>query len=264
MNQTTHFCAVKIYSLLVCCTLLTSQPAFAQSTDSTKNQSRHIGGGVTVTNNGISLLPTFSLGKPAAIFDLNVGGKRLSFEPQFRFSLEGKPWSYIFWWRYKLVNSSKFEFRAGAHQAVIFKETIVPSSGSSSDMLEAQRYIAAEFVPNYFITERISVGLYYLTSHGLDASTINQTHFLTINGNFSNIKLYEKYYMKFNPQLYYLKMDEKDGYYATATITLAKHDFPLSIQSITNQAIETNIPAKSDFVWNVSLIYSFSNEYAKK
>jgi hypothetical protein len=59
-------------------------------------------------------------------------------------------------------------------------------------------------------------------------------------------------------------MDEKDGYYATATITLAKHDFPLSIQSIMNQTIETNIPAKSDFVWNVSLIYSFSNEYAKK
>jgi len=38
----------------------------------------------------------FTLGKPAAIFDLSVGNERLAFEPQFRFSLEGKPWSFIF------------------------------------------------------------------------------------------------------------------------------------------------------------------------
>jgi hypothetical protein len=69
--------------------------SFPQKTDSTKI-ARHIGGAVTVTNNGISLIPNFTLGKPAAIFDLSVGGKKLSFEPQFRFALEGKPWSFIF------------------------------------------------------------------------------------------------------------------------------------------------------------------------
>jgi hypothetical protein len=54
-------------------------------------QDRHIGGALTVTNNGISLLPTFSLGKPAAIFDLTVGGEKLSFDPQFRFAWMASP-----------------------------------------------------------------------------------------------------------------------------------------------------------------------------
>ena len=67
--------------------LLLTQFAFSQNTDSTKVAS-HFGGAVTVTNNGISFVPTFSLGKPAVIFDLSMG-RRLSFDPQFRFSLEG-------------------------------------------------------------------------------------------------------------------------------------------------------------------------------
>ena len=68
--------------------------SFSQKNDST-NVPGHFGGAVTVTNNGISFIPNFSLGKPAAIFDLSIG-RRLSFEPQFRFALEGKPWSFLF------------------------------------------------------------------------------------------------------------------------------------------------------------------------
>lgn len=56
----------------------------------------HISGAVAVTQNGFSILPMFTLGKPAAIFDLSVGNSRLAFEPQFRFSLQGRPWSFIF------------------------------------------------------------------------------------------------------------------------------------------------------------------------
>jgi len=33
----------------------------------------HFNGSVSVTNNGFSLIPTFSLGKPAAIADLGFG-----------------------------------------------------------------------------------------------------------------------------------------------------------------------------------------------
>jgi aryl-alcohol dehydrogenase-like predicted oxidoreductase len=45
-----------------------------------------------VTNNGISLVQTFSLGKPAAIVTLSIGKGKLSFEPDLRFSLKEKPW----------------------------------------------------------------------------------------------------------------------------------------------------------------------------
>jgi len=68
--------------LLLVVFLLLAHFSFSQNTDSIKVVS-HFGGAVTVTNNGISFVPTFSLGKPAVIFDLSMG-RRLSFEPQFR------------------------------------------------------------------------------------------------------------------------------------------------------------------------------------
>jgi hypothetical protein len=71
--------------------------AFSQKADSTKVVSR-FGGAVTVTNKGISIVPNLTLGKPAVIFDLSAGKRKLSFEPSLRFALEGKPWSFLFWW----------------------------------------------------------------------------------------------------------------------------------------------------------------------
>ena len=102
--------------------------------------------------------------------------------------------------------------------------------------------------------------MYYLRSIGFEESSVKNTHFITLNANFNKIRLYKTYYLKFSPQIYYLKMDENDGFYATTTLTLAKTDFPLSIQSIMNKTIESGIPSK-DFLWNVSLIYSFGKQY---
>ncbi len=264
MQTRNYYPPVSVLTTIVLFVLfIFTHTAFSQKNDSIKSV-RYFGAAATVTNNGISLLPTFSLGKPAAIFDLNVGNKRLSFEPQLRFALEGKPWSFIFWWRYVLLQKGKFKVNIGAHPAVLFRTLPVEINGVTSESLIALRYFAEEFAPNYFITKDISIGLYYLHSNGFDEGAIKNTDFITINSNFSNIKLSKKFYMKFNPQVFYLRMDGVDGYYATATVTLARQNFPLSIQSILNQTIKTNIITKNDFVWNVSLIYSFRNEYVRK
>ena len=97
---------------------------------------------MTVTNNGISFIPSFNLGKPAAIFDLTMGGKKLSFEPQFRFALEGKPWSILFWWRYKLLNTDKFQIGLGAHPALSFSGIIPLLS-----MVFSKEYYCCEPIP---------------------------------------------------------------------------------------------------------------------
>ena len=67
--------------------------------------------------------------------------------------------------------------------------------------------------------------------------------------------------MRFNPQIYYLIMDANDGYYFNATLTLAKRNFPLSVSSLINKTIQTEIPLGEDFIWNISLIYSFNKDY---
>jgi hypothetical protein len=240
--------------------LNSSYYSFSQNADSTKALS-NFGGAVTVTNNGISFIPTFSLGKPAAIFDLAMGRKRLSFEPQFRFSLEGKPWSFFFWWRYKLIKTPKVAVTLGAHPAYAFKTVNTTSDGVSQEILRVQRYVAGELSPNYFLAKNISVGLYYLYSHGIDKDAIQNTHFLTFNCKFYDIKLPKQFYMKFIPQVYYLKMDQQDGFYFTSAMTLANRKIPFSVSGVLNKIIQTEITASKNFVWNVSLVYSINKKF---
>ncbi len=252
---------IKTY-LLAAALVLLAQYSLGQSSDSV-TKIAHFGGTITATQNGISLIPSFSLGKPAVMFDLNVGNKKLTFEPFFRFGTNGKPWSFIFWWRYKAVNSEKFKMSIGAHPSFVFRTLPVTTNGTTVNVIQANRYVAGDFTPTYILSKNISVGVYYLYSHGLDKTSVQNTHFLTLNSNFSNIHLAGKIFAKFIPQVYYLHQDAKDGFYFTYSLTLGRKNFPLSAQTIMNKAIRTSIPGK-DFVWNVSLIYSFNKNYVRQ
>lgn len=239
-------------------------PGYSQVADSTKSVF-HVGGGVLATNNGISLLPTFTLGKPAVMFDIKAGNNRLTFEPQFRFAMEGKPWSYLFWWRYKLIHNKKFLLRIGTNPSISYRTIkIYEPNGDTTEVVRPLNFLAGEFAPNYYIRDNISVGIYYMHSHGFSTKSTRDTEFLTVNINFSNIRLSKKLYMRFVPQAYYLKMDGRDGFYATTSLALALKNFPLSIQSIMNQAIQSNIITKKDFVWNISLVYFVNKDFYKK
>jgi hypothetical protein len=241
---------------------LFSYTAFSQKTDSIKNI-RFISGAVGVTNNGISIVPSFSLGKPAVIFNLSVGKNRFSFDPDIRFSLSGKPWSFLFWGRYQIANQGKFLMTAGTHLGLNFKTSALPVNGDSSQTTVVRRYLAAEMFPRYMLTKNISVGIYYLLSHGLDPGTIRTTNFITFNVNFANIKLSDQFFMRINPQVYFLKLDAQDGFYFTSTFTLAKKNFPLFISSIINAEINSSIAGSKKFTWNLSLNYAFNHKYYK-
>jgi len=61
---------MKYYKLLVCkfYLLICSLTLFAQNEDSTRlNKSFKFSGDISITNNGISLIPSFALGKPALL-----------------------------------------------------------------------------------------------------------------------------------------------------------------------------------------------------
>jgi hypothetical protein len=229
--------------------------ASAQEADSLKFID-HFSGKVTITNNGISFIPSFSLGKPAIIFNMDVGRKKLSFEPEMRFALEGKPWSFLFWWRYKAIEAGKFSLRIGAHPALNFRTINVVTNGVTREVMETRRYAAAELVPNYNLTDNIAVGMYYLHGYGFDEGVKN-TDFLVLNSVFSNIGISNQLAMKIVPQFYYLKVDNEDGFYFAVSASLEKSGFPISLGALMNQNIKTDIVSDKGFVWNISLVYSF-------
>jgi hypothetical protein len=252
----------KITLLFVVMLSILTQYSFSQGADSTKSIS-YFSVAVSATNNGISIVPSFSLGKPAAIFNLSMAKNRFSFEQDLRFSLAGKPWGFLFWGRYKLITNRRFQMNAGTHLGLNFRTSTLLLNGDSSETTVARRYLAGELFPRFSVTKNISIGIYYLYSHGLDAGTIGNTHFVTFNTNFSNLKITDQFFINVNPQLYYLKLDTQDGFYFTSSFTVAKKNFPFSVSAIINKEINSNITGSKDFLWNVSLAYAFSKKYVK-
>lgn len=251
--KTKHLLAVIILATL-------SLSGFSQTNDSTKII-HHFSGAASITDNGISLVPSFSLGKPAALFLMSFGGKRFSIDPDIRFALDGKPWTFLFWARYKVFTEGRFRMNAGTHLGLNFRTTNIEINNTVTENTVVKRYLAAELAPNYFVAKNICIGSYYLYSRGIDNGTVKNTHFITLNANFSYIPIIKQFYLRVNPQVYYLYQDSKDGYYFTSGFTLAKSNFPLSLSSIINKKIRSNIPGSKDFVWNISLVYSFNRNY---
>ncbi len=237
--------------------------SFSQQTGNPKNLI-NFSGSVNVTNNGISLVPNFSLGKPAVIVNLSVGQSRFSFDPDIRFSLSAKPWTMLFWGRYKVITNGKFRLTAGAHLGLNFKIANLPVNGDSTETNIVRRYLATEIVPTYFIKKNISIGMYYLYSHGLDAGTVKNSHFIIFNTNFSDIKISSKFFARFTPQIYFLKQDMYQGYYFTSFLSISKRSFPISVSGIINQRLSGDIPGSKDFLWSTGLVYSFSKSYISK
>ncbi len=213
-------------------------------------------GTVSVTHNGISLVPSFSLGDPALLFDLKFTKGNLSFEPDMRFALEGKPWSFLFWFRYKAIQNERFSLRVGAHPALNFRTVSIIRNGQTEELLESRRYVAAEIAPNYKISDKVSIGMYYLYGRGFDDG-VKKTNFLVLHTNFGNIPISGSYYFNFTPQVYYLTTNDLTGYYTSAFLTLAKKEFPFSLTGVVNKGVKTQILPDDDFTWSVVLNYSF-------
>ncbi|WP_297337672.1 hypothetical protein [Algoriphagus sp.] len=226
-------------------------------------ENRQLSGTITATNNGVSIIPSFSLGRPAVFFDLSMGGKRLSFDPMLRFGMDGKPWTFIFWGRYKVIKNKRFSLSLGGHPAFLFQENKIRVNGKEEKAFIANRYLAGELNLNYKMTNRFSLGFYYLRGSGIQVIAAKDSDFLALNGAISDLNLINEWSLTVNPQVFFLQVDENSGYYANSALTLKHGAMPFQLQTFLNQKIKSTIPG-NDLVWNVSLLYKFENRYAQK
>ncbi len=217
-------------------------------------------GSIGMTNNGFSIVPTFSLNSPSSIMLFSVRKKRFSFDPDFRFTTNYKKGGMVFWFRYRVIEKKRFSLRIGTHPAFNFSLKDITQNGVTTQITQAKRFIANEVVPNFKINPNWSVGLYYLNGNGLQKDGPILLHFLTLNTNISNIKVGGDFRFQFLPSIYYLNIDGKDGSYYTATGILTNKNLPFSLSSSINKTIKTNIAGGKDFLWNVGLSYNFSKK----
>jgi hypothetical protein len=217
-------------------------------------------GQIQLTHNGVSLIPNFSLGKPAVMADLSMGKGRFSFDPMMRFNINTKPWAFVLWTRYKLIHKPKFSLGLGAHPAYLFRTEAVQINGKSKEVLDTQRYLAWEATPTYHVSKKLALGIYYLGSHGLRPDLNQWLTFLTARAIISNLSLGPKFSASFLPQYYYLKQDFYSGTYVNCTFNIYKKKFPISITGMLSQGIHTTIPGKK-FLWSTGLVYNINRYY---
>ena len=223
-----------------------------------------INGNIGLTNNGISIIPTFSLNAPAAIFNFYVRKNRFSFDPDIRATLDGRKGGMIFWFRYRFIQDKKFNLTAGIHPAYNLALRTVTEAGKTWDITQARRFIAYEIAPSFVVSKHLSVGPYLLRGMGLQKDGPISTYFVALNTNISNIAIGNHIKFSWTPQFYYLNLDKQEGVYMANIFRLVHDKSPFSLQSVMNKEIKTNIKGSQNFAWNIILNYSFGHQYIRK
>lgn len=247
-----------LFFLLFFCQYL----GFTQAEDSTKT-AIVFSGNVGFTNNGFSIIPTFSLDNPAFVANLSFRKNKFSFEPDIRLVPNAEKGGLIWWLRYKIVDKKKFGFRLGAHPAFTLIRRTVTENGTTKEITEMLRFIAFEAVPSYQFNKKLGVSAMYLQGNGIQKHGPQQTRVLFLNTNITNIGMVKNLYFNLFPSIYFLNTDGYRGDYLTITTALAHKKWPFSVQSTINQTFKSNIPNNKDFMWNVTLNYNFKKIYKK-
>jgi hypothetical protein len=240
--------------------LLTLQVVHAQKADSTQSTTV-FSGQVGITNNGFSIIPSFSLNSPAAILSCSVRKNKLSFEPDIRLVPDASKGGFLFWLRYRLVDEQKFKLRLGAHPAFSFIHRDVTTNGNTTQITEMLRFGAFEVVPSYQIKPNWGVSAMYLQGHGLQQHGPQLTRALFLNTHISNIELGKQLRFHLFPSVFFLYTDGYKGNYLTVTGVLAHTELPFTLQSTINQTFKSDIPNNQDFMWNVMVAYNFNKTF---
>lgn len=209
---------------------------------------------IQVTNNGVSLFPNLMLGKPATIINATVGKKGIYFEPELRWRLNGDPWSYIFWVRYRPKRTQHFSWHVGAHPSYVLRETPVIVNGKTENRWISQRFFAGEVVPVWHHSPKFSLGLHILASKGLDAYGVQKSSYVSLQPRFPHIDVSDKFYLGFFPQVFHLSLDSNKGFYYSHFLTFNKKNLPIYLSTIFTYKVNSDI-AGGKTVWNIGLNY---------
>ncbi len=238
--------------------VLLSLPSFGQdSTQIKKEEKLAIKGSVSVTNNGFSFIPAFTLDAPAAMANVSLSKKRLCFSLQARFAIDGRPWATAYITRYQLIRDKKHDLSIGMQfPATAFIKRKIIENGVASTIIEAQQGLSPDINYGRVISRKLMIGLSYLRYEAIGNIFPKHGNYASIWANIGQMKLSPQTTLSLNQQVFYLTIDQMEGWYTAGNLSLTREKCPFSISSMFFKTIHSNIGGK-DFNWNVSLNYHF-------
>jgi hypothetical protein len=119
-----YICCMRLFATIAIFTLFNIGLYAFNATDSLQVDtvlkpwsSRHT---INLTNNGVSIVPAFSLGQPAIIYTGSMGNSKFLWQPEVRMRYDVEPWSALLWGRYIVPTKSKWTVTTAAHYALLF------------------------------------------------------------------------------------------------------------------------------------------------
>lgn len=208
---------------------------------------------LSINSNGIASIPAFSLGKPAAVAAITLSKGRLSFDPVLAYSLSMKPWYIDAWLHFMIVDKTAFKLRTGFNFSNFFSEYKLPDK----DILQSERYWAAELAGFYYFTPNTNVSLMYWRDMGQDPGTI-KGHYFSLAAEKNEIKIGREFRLGGYLQVFYINYDgNNDGLFVSPKISLSAVELPVTIFFQATQSITSNISPFPGFRWNAGLGYTF-------
>lgn len=208
---------------------------------------------VSINSNGIASIPAFSLGKPAAVAAITLSKGRFSLDPVLAYGLNMKPWYIDAWLHFMIIDKPVFKLRTGFNFSNFFSEYKLPDK----DILQSDRYWAAEAAAFYYFTPGTNVSLMYWRDMGQEPGTI-KGHYISLAGEKNGIKIGADVLLGCSLQIFYIDYDgNNDGLFVTPKVSFSAHDFPLSVFFQAIEAIKSNISPFPGFRWNAGLAFTF-------
>ena len=212
-----------------------------------------IHGNLQLTNNGISPVPSFSLGKPALLTTLIVSKGRFSFNPEFNFDLEAKPWSVNTWVKYKLIQRGRFDFILGNNFSLFFKRNL---PNPRNEEFQLQRYQAFEFNAGFQLTSKRSLRLMYWKSQSLDGLGIKNGLFVMLVAQINDAYTGKLGRISFRPSAFVIDNTAPfTAYFISQITTFYPAKFPLNLSFQTVHPLYSS--PNSPFNWNLGLNLPF-------
>ncbi len=212
-----------------------------------------IHGNIQLTNNAISPVPSFSLGKPALLTTLYLQKGRFTFSPEFNFDLEAKPWSVNTWLRYQIIQQKKWDLILGNNFSLFFKKN---NPALTKEEFQLQRYQAFEFNLGYHFTKMRGVNLMLWKSQSLDEVGIKKGFFMMLLAQMGDFYNGKNIRIGIRPSLFVIDNSAPfTGYFASQISTMYFKKIPFNISFQTVHPLHSE--PKTKFNWNLGLNFQF-------
>jgi hypothetical protein len=244
-----------VLHLLLVVALIPVNIVVGQNADSTRSKKLQAGATFSLNSNGISSVPAFSLGKPAAMASVYVGKGWFSYDPTLAYSLDGRPWFIDNWFHVKLLNKPKFELRTGMNVSTYCSKYKVEEV-SGGELYGVERYFAFELATTFRFGHHMSLLTQYWNDRGQEDWSI-KGHFLSATVDKTDMALGKLVLFSAALQLFYINYEgNNDGLFVAPRVAFSIRNFPVSVFSQVVQAISSNIEPFPGFNINVGIAYT--------